>query len=130
IENTLFHKNYSGYTIGVDIYINDIELSITNSTFWGGGHYSPFAGSGDAYVRNSIIYGYPAGNQSVDIHSYNSLINNQTSTANGNINGNTNPQFVDPQNGDFSLQMTSPVINKGNNAYVLSGITTDIAGNN
>jgi hypothetical protein len=56
------------------------------------------------------------------------LVQGQSSTANGNINGSTNPLFTNASGGDFRLQMTSPVINKGNNSYV-SNITADISGN-
>jgi hypothetical protein len=38
------------------------------------------------------------------------------------------PLFVDPANGDFRLQSTSPCINAGNNSYA-SGLLPDLDGN-
>jgi len=36
---------------------------------------------------------------------------------------------VDPANGDYHLQDTSPCIDAGDNSYVPTGVTTDLDGN-
>jgi hypothetical protein len=47
----------------------------------------------------------------------------------GTGNLNTNPLFVDADNGDLRLQPCSPAINAGDNAAVPAGIITDLDGN-
>ncbi len=47
---------------------------------------------------------------------------------NGGGNIDANPLFVDPGAGNLRLQASSPAINRGNNAFVPSGVTTDLAG--
>ena len=47
---------------------------------------------------------------------------------NGGGNIDANPLFVDPGAGNLRLQAGSPAINRGNNAFVPSGVTTDLAG--
>src|SRR5690606_12598485 len=81
-------------------------------------------------MYNSIVYGNNSGigGPGSFTQTY-SLVQGQSSTSDGNINGNTNPQFINPENGDFRLQLISPVANRGNNAYVPTSLTTDIAGN-
>ncbi len=84
-------------------------------------------------VRNSIVYGNSSGINAGDI-SY-SLVQDMTSTDNGNISGDADPLFVDAAMGNYRLQACSPVINKGSNSYYASGqnpdlssITTDLEG--
>src|SRR5690606_11619465 len=42
---------------------------------------------------------------------------------------NSDPQFTDTGRGDYRLQITSPAINKGDNASWPSRSSTDLAGN-
>ncbi len=95
-------------------------------------------------IRNSIIYGgvddgvYTYGASSCEI-SY-SLVKNFSSTANGNIDATNitlQQLFLLPNSGNYTLKGASPAINVGNNGYYandqtpnLSGITTDLLGNN
>lgn len=93
-------------------------------------------------IRNSIIYGNNSGIAGGNWSITYSLVQGLHSTADGNIDGNTNPLFIDAplpdlSTGDYRLQPRSPVINKGNNNYYsntatpnLSAITTDLYGNN
>jgi hypothetical protein len=92
-------------------------------------------------IRNSIIYGNNTGinNNNGTPNIQYSLVQGETSTANGNISGATDPLFVNPQtaglstSGDYRLQACSPAINAGNNTLYnsggmpdLSAITTDL----
>ncbi|MFA5557726.1 MAG: choice-of-anchor Q domain-containing protein, partial [Flavobacteriaceae bacterium] len=135
ISNCIFVKNIA--TGGGSAIYNIRRPRFSNCTVWGnrslgGSNYSSvWSGTGNFYFRNCIAYGNNGGfvNGTSQVHIYNSLIQGMTSTSNSNINGNTNPLFVNPDNGDFSLQPGSPVINKGNNSYVPSDVITDIVGN-
>ncbi|WP_293299250.1 T9SS type A sorting domain-containing protein [Pedobacter sp. UBA4863] len=107
-----------------------------NTANSGGGIYNADASS-KPQIRNSIIYGNNTGieGNGTPVVSY-SLVQGSTDITNGNIDGNTNPDFVDASNGDYSLKNTSPLINKGSNTYFdagqtpdLNAITTDLAGN-
>src|SRR5690606_2058437 len=132
--NCIFSKNLSiGYNhTGYGGAVQSSGVSrYFNCVFWG--NRADFAGgifinSGSVTLRNSIVYGNSSGIYGNFSHTY-SLVQGQISTSNGNINGSTNPQFVNASGGDFSMQITSPVINKGNNSYIPPDITTDIAGN-
>lgn len=94
-------------------------------------------------IRNSIIYGNNSGIAGGNWSITYSLVQGVHSTADGNIDGNINPLFIDASlpgsetAGDYRLHPRSPVINKGNNNYYsniekpnLSAITTDLYGNN
>jgi len=59
--------------------------------------------------------------------SRNSLIQYETNTSNGNIDGNTDPKFANAGNDNYTLASGSPLINKGNNSYVTEPF--DLAGN-
>ncbi|GAB1463331.1 choice-of-anchor Q domain-containing protein [Pedobacter sp.] len=107
-----------------------------NTANSGGGIYNAEASS-NPQIRNSIIYGNNTGieGSGTPVVSY-SLVQGSTDITNGNIDGNTNPDFVDASNGDYRLQNSSPAIGAGNNTFYAAGqtpdlstITTDLAGN-
>jgi len=86
-------------------------------------------------IRNCIIYGNNTGinnNNGTPSIQY-SLVQGETSTANGNISGATDPLFVNPQTaglstgGDYSLQACSPAVNAGNNIVYGSGQSPDLS---
>ncbi len=96
-----------------------------------------------AVVRNSILWGNTAsskagiyegaGSSYASILEY-SLVQGYTSTANGNLNGNTaNPHFTDSADGDYTLAPGSPCINVGNSSLLagagLLADRTDLSGN-
>jgi hypothetical protein len=56
----------------------------------------------------------------------NNIEGNGTVSADNCIN--TDPLFVDSTNKDYHLKSNSPCIDKGNNSYIPSGITTDLDG--
>ena len=111
-----------------------------NTAKSGGGVYCNT--NGNPTLRNSIIWGNsaPIGNQ---IYTYDSTCTvtlsycdyaNGTNDVKGpgTVNAdnciNSDPQFVDPTNKNYRLKSTSPCIDKGNNSYIPSGITTDLDG--
>ncbi|MCS3798633.1 choice-of-anchor Q domain-containing protein [Niastella sp. OAS944] len=92
-------------------------------------------------LRNCIVYGNSSGiyNNAGTPNIQYSLVQGEASTANGNINGSTNPLFVNQPaaglntGGDFRLQACSPGINAGSSSVYsvgqtpnLSAVTTDL----
>ncbi|MCA9438191.1 MAG: hypothetical protein KC978_20565, partial [Candidatus Omnitrophica bacterium] len=75
---------------------------------------------------NSIIYGneIPYTNQDIPT-TYRVLYSNTEAEWVGEGNINSDPLFVDPDNGDYHLQRGSPCIDSGTD----TGLTTDLDGN-
>jgi len=116
--------------------------SFVNNTFYNNstlntqGSAGIYMDGGVHHILNNIFYENKMSNGSTtatgaDVRFYNStgstFLNNlyqtgSTNPENGNIgyDGNNNPLFVDAENGDFSLQATSPCINAGSNTHYLS----------
>ncbi len=90
-------------------------------------------------LTNCIIWGNSSGILQTDgtVTITYSLVQGLSGGTNGNLDGNINPLFV--QTPDFSaaptavgnlrLQVSSPALNKGSNAAVPTGVTTDLDGN-
>lgn len=102
------------------------------STFGGGSEWAEVFGA--AIIRNSIIHGNGVFGQLND--SQNSLVQNQTdatyaNAAFQNLPTNTNPRFINPAGGVYTLKPNSPAVNKGSNAFFdgLNAHTKDLAGN-
>jgi hypothetical protein len=86
-------------------------------------------------IRNTIIYGNSTGivngGGSAPAITY-SLVQGLTDESNGNISGDKNPLFVNQlspglsTDGDYRLQSTSPVVDKGNNDYFNAGASPDL----
>jgi hypothetical protein len=104
---------------------------VKNEAGSGGGGMFNFQGS-LSQMRNSVLWGNGSGvdGYNGNIICYNSLVQGlTTSDGNGNLDGNTDPLFVDAAQDDYRLQSCSPVINKG--ATDLSEMNlpeTDLAG--
>ena len=139
IVNSLFHDNTArlsggaiySYPGGWGGYANP-QCHLVNATI--SKNTAPTAGAiyhsspDPIHIHNSIIYGNSSGLvlSSTFNHTY-SLIQGMITTANGNIDGDTDPLFENPNNGDFRLQQNSPCLNIGNNAYFQSGGSPDIS---
>jgi hypothetical protein len=119
INKSLFVDNYADLQPGGALsFWNQTQATINSSTFYN--NYSN-AGSGTIYseanstITNSIIY-----SDSV-IFITGPIITGPISITYSNIsygyegigNLDNNPQFTDPENGDFTLQSTSPCIDAG-----------------
>lgn len=124
LTNSLVVRNKSGEGGGIYIERSN-ESEFTNVTISdnevsgnkGSGLYCNFA---DPAIYNSIIWGNKPNTTSNDegkkpIFNY-SLIQYNFSTDNFNLSGQTDPLFED----GYKLNPNSPVINKGNNEYIIS----------
>lgn len=108
-------------------------MEITNSTI-AGNTPNTFDHSGVLKLSNTIVWGDTG---ELRVAYTNSLIEGNTNTDNGNIDatGLTAADiFVDPDNGDYTLNASSPAINAGSNtAYTNAGGNLvedlDLAGN-
>jgi hypothetical protein len=130
-NNTISGNATSG--IGGGVYINAGTAVVTNNIFWNntkGGSAS--VASADYYKANSATVTFK--NNLLQLAS-----DNYTTTGSGNYDLGTgaadnifasDPLFTNAAGGNFSLQATSPAINKGNAAiWTATGLTTDLAGN-
>ena len=147
---TLTNVTFSGNTAvnknggGMGNYFNS-SPTLTNVTF--SGNTAPTGGgmrnlNSNPTLRNVIIWGNMAPNNpgmfnegSTPTITHSNVQGCGGSSAwqtacgtNGGGNIDANPLFVDPGAGNLRLQAGSPAINRGNNAFVPSGVTTDLAG--
>lgn len=134
VENCLFLHNIA--TTNGSALTTLYNFPIVNCTFWGnrgtGSNTSAvYAGANYFTMRNSIIYGNNGGfdhnGNGAGLNITNCLIQGQTPAVDGNIDGNLDPLFRDPDNGDFRIQSNSPLIDQGDNCYVTT--TLDLLGN-
>ena len=151
ISPTLTNVNFSGnaaqYGGGMANYRSAVEL--INATF--NGNTASFQG-GAMYswwqvgprLKNAILWGNsaPEGPEIYGIHggdaivSYSDIRSCGGSGAGWNISCGTDnggnidadPLFLDAANGNLRLQLTSPAIDAGNNAFVPLGVTADLDG--
>jgi hypothetical protein len=140
INNCLISGNYANYGGGLLNY--GTPAKINNCTF--AGNYDNNSGgairnsSSNSEIKNTIIYGNSSGvsNNNSSPSYWNSLVQGLAGGSNGNLNGTSNPLFTSPIapgtvniNGDYSIgDCGSPVVNMGNNNYLPSSITKDLAG--
>jgi hypothetical protein len=127
---------------GSDIWNSGGVNAITNCTFSGNNtyaisneRYSLNSSNARIYISNSIVYGnslginfFPDHNLSVYYSLVQGLEVKPGYASLGNIDGKTNPLFVNPSGGDYRLRIGSPAINAGHNSAIKSKYTTDILG--
>jgi hypothetical protein len=133
-ESLVANNRFAGISIRVDNGTR--QTTITNSTIASNADYgifvTSFGGTSNNILKNTLIYGNASGGISdnaggtISYTISNSLVQGETSTANGNLNGNTvNPQFVSPlantvrsDAGNYRLKDSSPCINVGTDVGV------------
>ena len=157
ISNSLFYRNQGGSggaiskALDGDFYINNCTITENYASNQVAGGIYIGEGSGNNYIRNSIIYNNSA------IYSYtpevwayapvrfqNTLIRTSGGSTNWNagafnnydmapmaidMGGNldANPLFVDAVNGNYHLSANSPAKNSGNNAFYNSNMTPNLS---
>ncbi|MES2430196.1 MAG: right-handed parallel beta-helix repeat-containing protein [Bacteroidota bacterium] len=139
ISNCSFFKNKT--MAGGGIFNSNGSPVISNCSFYGNtaSYGEGFGGGVFNYgafpqIKNCIVYGNMGGvadsGTSVSNISY-SLIQGMAADAlKYNLNGNTDPLFIDTTNNDLRLLFASPCINAGDSAGVRQYLgTTDLAGN-
>ncbi|MDR2914879.1 MAG: T9SS type A sorting domain-containing protein [Tannerella sp.] len=158
LENVLISGNKANKSAGVYIWAIETNAKpvITNTTICGnradtdggiGGLFILANGDVSPQIKNSVIWGNKSTNIEGDniylrsvygekkpIYTYSFIENMDLGET--NLNGNTDPMFVNPIDadfapttsdfGDYQLQPTSPLINKGNNAD--NSLPYDLAG--
>ncbi len=137
IVNCLFYKNLAD-SFGGAIYCQQASPHLVNNTIvnnraatGGSGLYNM---NSTSTITNSIVWANSSGVQndgsSLTKASY-SLIQGYVANAIAhNLDGNTDPLFIDTSANNYHLQTNSPCINKGNNDSIPSDVTTDLDGYN
>ncbi len=135
ITNNVSYKNGAGGIVAfssenVDIINNTAYLNNQSPEITGGQVVAVAANN--VRVWNNILYAYPGkrvnnywGNNNV-VYDYNIYANSNLISAQGPNDILADPQFVNPESGDFRLKSTSPAINK---AREWGGLDTDFANN-
>jgi len=121
INSTFFNNEIS---LGILTIVDYFNYSIVNSVFWG----NALSAQGKVFSSNQNPFYANIYKCVFDVPNSSYLMPNPATFGSGNIY-NLDPQFADPENGDFRLHPCSPARNAGSNAIVDSlGILTDIEG--
>ena len=127
VINSIFSEN-NAREFGGAVYTrhNNSVSTVTNCSFWGNSitNHSTSAGStfhnfdrARSNLLNVILWNSIRGNpiQNNNNASASVTYSNITGGYTGTGNINSNPLFIDPENGNFKLQATSPSIDTGTN---------------
>ena len=105
------------------------SCTLNNCTVTGNAAYVDVGGASGCTLKNCIVY-FNTGGSTLDANFSGCVLNFCCATpfaTNGIGNLTNDPAFVNPSVSDYHLQLNSPCINKGNNAYVTTA--TDLDGN-
>lgn len=118
INSTTFANNSGGEADSIGLSNNSEPIIVNNSIFWNtqgrdDNHYARGGSFSDGLIiNNSIVQGDYQGEEGSE--------NNITE----------NPLYLDPENNDFRLQLTSPGIDAGDNEAIAGiGVDTEVAFN-
>lgn len=132
VVNCLFYNNSAEYGGALEAFGTAASTEIINCTIsgnsadYGGGIYDNKASS---VIKNSIVYGNSSGIvDSLNNYQITYSLVQSHSGGTGNIDGDTDPQFVDTLNKNYYLTLCSPVVNRGYNIDI-AGYDIDIEGN-
>jgi hypothetical protein len=138
ITNAAVFDNFAGdkgggvYAHGGTAYLTNLTVADNQSGGSGGGIHSD---GSSFYLRNSIVWGNTSPNVSGSINYSRNLVEDGAVDGAGIVSAD-DPLFEDAANGDYDLQLGSPAVNRGDNAFYdagkqpdLSALTTDLAGN-
>ncbi|MDR1389651.1 MAG: hypothetical protein LBJ31_06710 [Treponema sp.] len=100
LTNVTISDNSAPSNTGGGMYNVNSSFQIRNSIIWNNGG-----------AVNNNIWPY----DSITTSLRNSMVEGINDTSNGNLEGTTDPLFINSSSGDYRLQSGSPVINKGNN---------------
>ncbi|TAJ11711.1 T9SS C-terminal target domain-containing protein [Marinilabiliaceae bacterium JC017] len=158
LKNMVFRENHNSVSVGGAIYSDKAIITLINSVFsentasLGGGvfsedgkviitncvFYNNYAsyGGGAVYIRgnyeseiaNSVFLNNRAEERDNEVYGASIYYCRLDESDNGEGNITKNPQFVDPENGDFRLQAGSPCIGAGNKDVLPEGLLTDFQG--
>lgn len=129
INNCLFLNNsVGGFSGGGGLYSQEVSMTVANCTFSGNAPEALHCNTA-IFLFNSIFWG-----NSNSIFNATAAINNciveggyTPCTACPNGTGNSNPLFLAPASGNYSLAACSPGIDTGNDN--INNTTTDLANN-
>lgn len=132
-NNTAYHNNqdngntthwrgeFSQQDSANNTWINNVAVADTSVNKYNTA-IGFYGGNSNTKWLNNITFNGTTGQASLNTEGGN---NNNISATNNKLG--VNPQFVDPENGDFHLKAGSPAINAGTNAFGLGA--TDADGN-
>ncbi len=128
--NVLFSGNRSNQGAVMDNRSSNLELiNVTVTKNLTGNSMIRNVNSNPVF-KNSLVYGNKLPsitNTSSVVQFHSSLVQGFTANdANGNIDGNVNPLFVNAASGNFNLAVNSPIIDAGNNALYSGDINEDL----
>lgn len=150
ITNSLFHDNvslagasciYLGTSNGTNTAngaignTSGIQVDVINSTFSNNtgvnGNAFTMIRASNTNIKNSIIYGNGSASPFL-ITTSGSTVSNSIVQGGQQGGSNVDPLFVDSNNDDYSVDCTSPAIDAGNSAGLLSifNYINDLGGNN
>ncbi|MDR0791734.1 MAG: right-handed parallel beta-helix repeat-containing protein [Chitinophagaceae bacterium] len=114
---------------GESIYNENSSTSITNCTISNNSLYNYNSNGYTLTITNSIIFGNStlSGNTGNSAAIVNFSIVQGATVYPGTGNSNADPLFKDPTTGDYSLQESSPAIDKGDNAAYTDATDNDPA---
>ena len=151
IINTLFHHNFTPYSVA-GILADNANLELYNVTFSentaiAGDPAAIYSYQSNWTLANVVVWGnHSPGNiefqRDSSYYSSINIINSDISGcgasgatwnfelcgSDGGGNIHTDPLFVNAGFGNFRLGQSSPAVDAGNNAFVPTGITTDLDG--
>ena len=113
-NTTVANNNATNYSGGAVLY--NASATIKNSILWGN-----TGGLADLEIKNLVLYNSAASIGHTTVQGWSGALG-------GTGNNGSNPLFVNPAGGDFSLGAGSPAVDSGDNAALPLSYQLDLAG--